>query len=101
MQIGLWALAGIGALVVIIVAIAACSFVWFVWKESKDRHEELARYDSNQRYLRDKLQSHSWWFSEDEPTMRLLQNLALGRNVSEIREQWRKERRGTAAGGEA
>ena len=39
-----------------------------------------------------RLKADSWWFSEDEITMRLMQDLASGMSVDEARKWWRERR---------
>jgi uncharacterized protein (DUF2235 family) len=38
------------------------------------------------------IMSQSWWFSEDEATMEMLQRMAKDRDVSQNRDEWRRAR---------
>jgi hypothetical protein len=41
-----------------------------------------------ERRVRSYLHDDGWWFSHDEPTMRVIQELAKGDRVSDVRERW-------------
>ena len=44
-----------------------------------------------------RLMADSWWFSEDVPTMLLLQDLASGTmSIEDVRKQWRERRKASA-----
>ncbi len=70
---------------------------WF--EQRRDRREQRLRNDSYQlakREVGDQLIGHSWWFSESHETQTAIKMIGEGltRNrldVSEIREEWRKE----------
>ena len=39
-----------------------------------------------------RIEKDSYWFSEDIATMRLIQDLAVGKNPESVRETWRQNR---------
>lgn len=45
------------------------------------------------KFARSCLYSDAKWFSEDAPTMRVLEGLARDESVAEIREEWRRARK--------
>lgn len=93
-------LIGLGAVVVLVLLLAvACWLVLCVhdrvvapWA----RRIEQAAFD----HQRMRLAQDSWWFSEDPATTHLIQALARdGRDISQIREEWRDAvRQGTRGG---
>jgi len=58
----------------------------------RSRKDEAAQEERREQD-RTQLMSDSWWFSEDEPTMVAIQQLAEGHDVSTVRERWRKARK--------
>ena len=69
-------------------------FVWFlsVRVERKLVDGETARQQGFKDCLT-KLMSDSWWFSEDEQTMNVVQGLAQGKCVSAVRDEWQAARK--------
>jgi hypothetical protein len=77
---------------------------WFgAWQEKRFQRRHALKAET----FGHRLMNDSWWFSEDVPTMKLLQHIAseisenktLSFNVSEARERWRDAR--VVAEGEA
>lgn len=58
------------------------------WRERRKYQSWKDPTDANNA----RLLADSWWFSEDEPTMHMLQRLAQNGSVQEVRDSWRKER---------
>ena len=56
--------------------------------EKSYRRGEKMQYDADMNRLR----TYSYWFSEDEPTMNLIKNLAEVGDVSRVRDLWRSDR---------
>jgi hypothetical protein len=48
---------------------------------------------ANLETFRARLRNDAWWFSEDQPTLDLLQGLANGERVDSLREKWRDARK--------
>lgn len=44
-----------------------------------------------ERFVRSCIHSDGWWFSHDEPTMRVIQSLANGEDTWTVRDRWHKE----------
>lgn len=81
-ELALLALVAIGFIVV--------AFVGRIRDGTKSRREKWHR--DGREYQRSLLMSDSWWLSEDPVTMRLVQDLASGRDIASVRDAWRSER---------
>ena len=52
-----------------------------------------AMMSDGQRQVRERLMQQSWWFSEDEATMEMLQDIARdAQDISHVRDKWRAAR---------
>lgn len=84
----------VGVVLIVGLVIVCVGMVISDWREkhpSQSRIEEA--YKDGIQESRYRLRSDAWWFSEDEPTMRLLQDLAEPMSVDDAREKWRERRR--------
>lgn len=93
MQTSIWWLGYVTA--ALLAAILVCAGVVAVLRGVElmfMRWHSMGEVDGFRR-AQDRLMQNSWWFSEDLPTMTLLQRLSAdGYDVSNLREQWRKSR---------
>lgn len=70
----------------LVITAAVCTW-WFDWRCKPHSRS----FNSGQDYERLRLMNDSWWFSEHEPTMHLLQDLAQAKtDIIDIRHNWRK-----------
>lgn len=83
----------LGASVVLLLLVAlGCWVVEATFRRVIDPWAVRVAQGEHNRF-RDRILRDAWWFSEDAPTMQLLQDVADGRyDVSEIRERWRSLR---------
>jgi hypothetical protein len=79
--VALWGLAGLGC-------------AWAKWREKG----WAKGYDEGRAHVLNCIQGDAHWFSEDEPTYRLLQEIAGRENMATytLRERWRQRRSGIA-----
>lgn len=91
-------------------ALCGISFAYWKtreWLDDRRHRRECARRKAEAEAFANRLMNDSWWFSEDEPTMKLLQHIAdqiakrgaLNFHVGNTREAWRDAR--VVAAGEA
>jgi hypothetical protein len=91
MEWAIYVLATLGGVVALAGACAAFGFLFEAvveWKQST----HLRSFEEGQQDTRDRLMSDSWWFSECEATMKLIQNLAKGMGADDARSTWRYAR---------
>lgn len=81
------------------VLVALICAVLGAWERLQTKHDSVVK-ELDRRAGGDLLQTAAWWFSDDVPTMELLQDIATemqrgghpGSAVSDIRERWRTAR---------
>lgn len=100
MMIALYFLAIIGGLVVATAAVVACCLVVESFQDWRHEPHQRSFYEG-QQHTRNQLQNDAWWFSESPETMELIQELARGRSVSDVREKWRRDRTSSQSTAEA
>lgn len=83
----------LGAAVVLLMLVAlGCWVVEATFRRVIDPWAVRVAQAEHDRF-RDRIRRDAWWFSEDAPTMQLLNDIADGRHdVSEARERWRSMR---------
>ena len=92
----LYLLGGIGALSLlgILLVMLRYAFESFLnWDEMR----RIRRYEGGRQYALYQLGQDAYWFSEDSTTYQLLNDLSKGRDVSVIREEWRRRKAGDLA----
>jgi hypothetical protein len=70
--------------IVTLTCAAMASLCWFRCAAARALRDERA-------WVRD-LRAKAQWFSEDVPTVRLIERLADGLDVADVRDRWRMER---------
>jgi hypothetical protein len=86
-----WLLSVAGAVVVL--SIATVVVLW-CYDSVRDRFgaSHVPSFTAGERSARYCLERESWWFSEDPITMNLIQDLAKGGALTDIRQRWRRAR---------
>lgn len=80
-----------GVVMMILILIGTASFIAGSLKEWY-RTPDKWSWNEGQNDYRNQLKSYAWWFSEDEATMKLIQDLSTNEDVNTIRERWHKAR---------
>lgn len=78
---------GLGILNAAMIITVAVSHWW--WEQREEPHPKS--YEQGRAYERYRLMNDSWWFSEHEPTMTLIQELTNPKlDIIDVRHNWRK-----------
>lgn len=83
----------IGLSAVCVVGLGLASLIVYWFQALLLRRAETIREDQND-WLTTRLMADSWWFSEDKATTFAIQGVLKRREVSQLREDWRRLRRG-------
>lgn len=84
-------LAVTGAAVIIVgVLLVVAQCVCLLLAHQKDVANRT--FEAGMKHYADSLMQASWWFSEDEAVMHLIQGLADSRSPDDVRQKWRQER---------
>lgn len=85
----LYFLASVGGIVVFAVAGLIIALILH-WIQDMQAMRCRDQWHDGRTFERNILEKTSWWFSEDDATMLLLQDLAKGTDIAQVREEWRK-----------
>jgi hypothetical protein len=85
-----FALVGLGVFICALFVIA-CGLSVALYRSRRERWRHKDWCDGID-HARAVLSCDAWWFSEDNDTLRVLQRLANGDDVSKVREEWRATR---------
>jgi hypothetical protein len=100
----IYTLATVGLAVTTLFVIGLALLIWDWadrWLSTVTEKRRLEIRQESLNSFRDRLLANSWWFSEDPNTVMVIQRLANGECVSDVRNQWRKTRGECGAGGSA